>query len=91
MNAVMYRGIGQIAVEQIEKPVMSAKDYKMFIRCKFFSFTLIKYTSLGRHINNVWFFFTADTLISIVYWLWLHNHSTPCTIGVVVHTSVLIR
>ena len=27
MNAVMYRGIGQIAVEQIEKPVMSAKDY----------------------------------------------------------------
>lgn len=27
MKAVMYRGIGQIAVEEIEKPVMSAKDY----------------------------------------------------------------
>lgn len=27
MKAVMYRGIGQIAVEEIEKPVMNADDY----------------------------------------------------------------
>ena len=27
MKAVMYRGIGQVAVEEIEKPVMNADDY----------------------------------------------------------------
>ena len=32
MKAVMYRGIGQVAVEEIEKPVMNADDYLVKVK-----------------------------------------------------------